>query len=63
MKLPRLVVTTSLSDRRRRLQDDLLDVSLALARAVTTGPERHSLDSVLRQFGYSREELRESTDE
>ncbi|HZS94180.1 MAG TPA: type II toxin-antitoxin system Phd/YefM family antitoxin [Chloroflexota bacterium] len=50
-------------DRLQQIRDDLLDVSLALARVLTTGPERHSLDSVLAQFGYSREDLSDSSDE
>src|SRR6266508_6575630 len=39
----------------QELQDDLLDVSLAAARMLTTGPRRHSLDDVLDQFGFRRE--------
>ena len=42
-----------------RLQADLLDVSLAAARMLTTGPHRHALDDVLATFGYSREQLRD----
>jgi hypothetical protein len=40
------------------VEDDLLDVALAAARALTTGDERHSLDDVLARFGYTREQLR-----
>lgn len=40
-------------------QEDLLDVSLAAARMLTTGSRRHSLDDVLAQFGYAREQLRD----
>jgi hypothetical protein len=40
-------------------QEDLLDVSLAVARMATTGPRRHTLDEVLALFGYTREQLRE----
>jgi hypothetical protein len=40
-------------------EDDLLDLALALARQLTTPGPRTSLDDVLREFGYSREELRE----
>ncbi|MGH2558721.1 MAG: hypothetical protein ACRDJH_06625 [Thermomicrobiales bacterium] len=36
--------------------DDLLDISLAAARMLTTGPERYSLDDVLARFGYTREQ-------
>ena len=43
----------------QELQEELLDVSLAAARMSTTGAGRHSLDEVLAQFGYSREQLRD----
>ena len=47
-------------EQLHQLEENLLDVSLAAARMVTTGPRRHSLDEVLAQFGYTREQLRES---
>jgi antitoxin (DNA-binding transcriptional repressor) of toxin-antitoxin stability system len=53
------VVSIKRLEEIERLQDDLLDVSLAAARLLTTGPDRHSLDEVLAQFGYSREQLRD----
>jgi len=43
----------------QRAEDDLLDLSLVAARMMLTGPERHSLDEILDQFGYSRDELRD----
>lgn len=53
------VVSMRRFEQLQQLEDDLLDVSLAVARSMTTGPERHSLDDVLAQFGYTREDLRE----
>jgi antitoxin (DNA-binding transcriptional repressor) of toxin-antitoxin stability system len=46
-------------EQLQRLQDDLLDVSLAAARMLTSGARRHSLDDVLAQFGYDRDRLRD----
>ncbi|MGI8967885.1 MAG: type II toxin-antitoxin system Phd/YefM family antitoxin [Chloroflexota bacterium] len=46
-------------DELRELEEDLMDISLAAARMLTTGPSRHSLDDVLERFGYSREQLSE----
>jgi prevent-host-death family protein len=43
----------------QQMRDDLLDVALAAARVLTAGPQRHSLDDVLAQFGYTREQLRD----
>lgn len=44
-------------------EDDLLDIALASARMLTTGPVRHSLDDVLVRFGYTREQLNDLPDE
>ena len=52
------VVDLARLDDLERTREDLLDLSLAAARMLTTGPERHSLDTVLTEFGYTREELR-----
>ena len=52
------VVSMERFEQLQRLEEDLLDVSLATARMLTTGPRRHSLDDVLAQFGYTREQLR-----
>lgn len=46
-------------DHLQRLEEDLLDVSMAAARKLTTGPGRHSLDDVLSRLGYTREQLRD----
>jgi hypothetical protein len=43
-------------------EDDVLDLILAYARVLTTGPHRYSLDEVLAHFGYTREQLREMPD-
>jgi prevent-host-death family protein len=43
----------------QQIEEDILDVTLASARMLTTGPHRHSLDEVLAQFGYTREQLRD----
>lgn len=53
------VVSMRRIEQLQQLQEDLLDVSLAAARMLTTGPRRHALDDVLTQFGYTREQLRE----
>lgn len=45
-----------------RLEDDLLDISLASSRMLTTGEARHTLEAVLERFGYTREQLRETAD-
>lgn len=44
-------------EQLQQLQDDLLDISLAAARALTAGPGRHSLDEVLATFGFTRDQL------
>ena len=38
-------------------QDDVLDIALASARLMTAGEKRYTLDDVLAQFGYTREQL------
>lgn len=43
----------------QQLEEDLLDVSMAAARKLTTGTGRHSLDEILGRFGYTREQLRD----
>ena len=53
------VVSMERLEQLQNLEDDLLDISLATARMLTTGPKRHTLDDVLEQFGYSREQLRD----
>src|SRR5207244_3596 len=56
------VVSIKRLEEIEKLRENLLDVSFAAARLLTTGPRRHSLDEILVQFGYSREQLR-GTDE
>jgi len=51
------VVSMKRLEELQELQENLIDVSLAAARMMTTGPERYSLDDVLAQFGYTREQL------
>ncbi len=51
------VVSIKRIDELQQLEEDLLDISVATARALTTGPRRHSLDEVLAQLGYDREQL------
>jgi prevent-host-death family protein len=46
----------------QELENSFVDLSTAMARLLTTSPKRHSLDEVLDQFGYSREELLELVD-
>ncbi|MFT4035090.1 MAG: hypothetical protein QM679_05910 [Patulibacter sp.] len=41
-------------DRQEAL---IADLSLTLAREMTTAPRTHSLDEVLEMFGYSRDDL------
>lgn len=42
--------------------EDLDDFALATSRMLTAGDKRYSLDDVLTQFGYSREELLADSD-
>lgn len=51
------VVSIRRLEELQKLQEDLLDMSIAAARALTTGPRRHSLDDVLAQLGYAREQF------
>jgi prevent-host-death family protein len=53
------VVSMERLEELQRLEEDLTDISLAVARMLTTSSRRHSLDDVLAQFGYSREQLRD----
>jgi prevent-host-death family protein len=53
------VVSMKRLEEFQQLQEDVLDVSLAAARMLSTSPRRHSLDEVLAQFGYTREHLRD----
>ena len=53
------VVSMKRLEQLQQLEEDLLDVSLAAARMLSAGPQRHSLDDVLARFGYTREQLRD----
>lgn len=53
------MVSIARLEQLQQLEDDLMDASLAAARALTTGPGRHSLDDVLAQFGYTRDQLQQ----
>jgi antitoxin (DNA-binding transcriptional repressor) of toxin-antitoxin stability system len=55
------IVSMRRLEELQQLEEDLLDVTLVAARMLTTAPARHSLDEILSQFGYSRDELRELT--
>jgi prevent-host-death family protein len=57
------IVSMERLDQLQQLEEDLRDVTLAAARMLTTGPERHSLDEVIAQFGFSREQLAALPDE
>lgn len=54
-----VVVSVKRLELIHQSQEDLLDGSLAAARMITAGPGRHSLDEILAQFGYTREQLRD----
>lgn len=56
------VISIARMERLQGIEDDLLDASLAVARMLTTGPDRHPLDQLLAQFGYTREQLAELPD-
>jgi prevent-host-death family protein len=60
---PVVVITEAESLKRRQaLEEDLVDLTLAASRMVTTGPVRYSLDEILEQFGNTRDELAELPD-
>ncbi|PZS05565.1 MAG: prevent-host-death family protein [Chloroflexi bacterium] len=54
------VISVERLDALHELEDDLIDVSLAVARKLTASPSQHSLDEVLAQFGYTRDQLSEA---
>ncbi len=53
------VVSMRRLEQIEQLEEDLLDISLAIARSLTSGTDRHSLDQVLTRFGFTRDELRD----
>lgn len=54
------VVSVERLGELNELEGDLTDASLAVARMLTTSSTRHSLDDVLAQFGYTRQDLGDS---
>jgi prevent-host-death family protein len=44
-------------EKLRQLEEELADVALLAARMTTTPPRRTSLDEILAEFGYTREQL------
>lgn len=52
-----VVMSMERFEQLQELEDDLIDITLAAARVLTAGTTRYSLDEVLEQFGYTREEL------
>ena len=54
-----VVMSVERFEQLQQLQDDLIDITLASSRMMTTSERRHSLDDVLERLGYSREELAE----
>jgi prevent-host-death family protein len=54
------VISIERLDRLQQLEDDLADITLAAARLLTASAERSTLDDVLAEFGYTREELDDS---
>jgi prevent-host-death family protein len=52
-----VVMSVERFERLQQLQEDLIDITLAASRMMTTSELRHTLDDVLERFGYSREEL------
>jgi prevent-host-death family protein len=57
-----VVMSVEKFERLQQLQDDLIDITLATSRMMTTSGQRHTLDDVIEHFGYSREELAEMPD-
>ena len=56
------VVSMRRLEEIQEIEETFVDLSTAVARLLTTGPKRHSLDEVLDRFGYTREELLELAD-
>ncbi|MBW3632324.1 MAG: type II toxin-antitoxin system Phd/YefM family antitoxin [Chloroflexi bacterium] len=52
-----VVMSVERFERLQQLQDDLIDITLAASRMMTTSGDRHSLNDVLEHVGYSREDL------
>lgn len=56
------VVSIDRLERWQQAEDDLLDIALVAVRMATSGPDRISLDDVLAEFGYTRDQLRDLPD-
>lgn len=52
------VVSMEHLERVEDRENMIMDLSLTVARELTTSERRHSLDEVLDMFGYSRDDLR-----
>lgn len=52
------VISMERLEELEQREDDILDIALGLARWLTAGEQRTSLDEVLTRFGYTREQLR-----
>lgn len=46
-------------ERNEELEEQLLDLSLAVTRLLTTSERRHSLDDVLDRLGFTRKDIEE----
>jgi prevent-host-death family protein len=56
------VVSMRRLDDEQRLRDDLADVTMLAARMLTTTGAAVPLDDVLAEFGYTRDQVRDSAD-
>ena len=56
------VVSMRRLDEEQQLREDLADVTMLAARMLTTDGNISSLDDVLGQFGFTRDELRKSAE-
>jgi prevent-host-death family protein len=54
------VISIERLEQLQQLEDDLADITLAAARILTAPSERLTLDEVLAEFGYTRDELDDS---
>jgi prevent-host-death family protein len=57
-----VVMSVERFEQLQQLQDDLVDITLAASRLMTTNEQRTPLDDVLEHFGYSREDLADVPD-
>ncbi|MBI4321591.1 MAG: prevent-host-death family protein [Chloroflexi bacterium] len=49
-------------DELERIEEDLLDIALATTRMLSDSGKRHTFDEVLRHFGFTRADLRETVE-